>query len=638
MTPRRPFYVAALLAALVLTAALLPAVGSGTSIAIRTARPYGNPNGPSANPVLTPSGKAIAFDSQATDLVADDPNGPIRDVFAIDRVTGVKRLVSIGLEGAGANAASVRPSISDDGTAVAFASLASNLVAGDTNGLADVFVRDGDGPIARVSVASDGTEANGPSSSPDISGDGRYVVFQSSASNLVPGDTNGQPDIFIRDLRTGTTSLVSVATGGGPANAASAVPSISDDGDVVSFFSSASNLTSNDKNGVADVFVRVRSADKTEIVSVSSTGHAQDHSIATGFNQVSDVSRDGRYVAFDSDASTLVHHDTNHRTDVFVRDRLKKITEIVSESNSGFEGNNDSYGPVISPDGRFVAFSSLASNLSADDAEGEDTFVRDRKLSATSLVDVGATGARKAPETTDHALQRPSFSAHAHEVAFGSTASNLVDGDTNSAEDIFIRVTTPPKGTAKLSKSRRTVTLSADDRAATRFLCRADRSPPFDCKTGTVKVPRRASNFEVRAGGPGMLYSEKLIVLKVSSDRKRPSVAIAPLTGPSLRTIRGTARDTGGSGLAQVQVAFVYAVRKGVCRHLGTKRKFVSAPCKKRIYVTATGRGHWHVTLPQSVKGIVAAFARARDRAGNTSRTQKRFAAIGRSRAKKQAA
>jgi Tol biopolymer transport system component len=632
---RRPPVAALVVAAAILIAAALPAAGSGTSIAIRTARPYGNPNGPSANPVLTPSGKFIAFDSQATDLVADDPNGTVPDVFVIDRIAGVKRLVSIGFGGTGANAASVRPALSDDGSEVAFASLASNLVASDTNTVADVFARKGDGEVVRVSVASDGSEANGPSSNPDVSGDGRYVVFESSASNLVPGDSNRTSDIFIRDLQAGRTELVSVASGGGGADASSVAPAISGDGNVVSFYSGASNLTSNDRNGSSDVFVRVRSSHKTEVVSVSSTGHAQDHSIAAGFNQISDLSRDGRYVAFDSDASTLIHQDTNHRTDVFVRDRVKKITEIVSESNSGFEGNNDSFGPVITPDGRFVAFESLASNLSNDDGSGEDTFVRDRKLSATALVDVGATGARKGSESANHALQRPTFSAHAHEVAFGSTASNLADGDTNGAEDVFIRVMTPPTGTAKRSKSRRSVTLTADDPAATRFLCRADHRPQFDCRRGTVRVPRRTTAFAIRAGGPGMLYSERRITLIVSTDRKKPSVTVAPISGTTLRAVRGTAHDAGGSGLAKVRVALVYSVKKGVCRHLAIGKVLIGAPCKKRIFVTASGRAHWHVTLPRGVRGLVGILAQAIDRAGNSSPVRKRFALIGRARAKK---
>ena len=252
-------------------------------------------------------------------------------------------------------------------------------------------------------------------------------------------------------------------------------------------------MTASDRNGVADVFVRERDDARTEIVSVSSTGRAQDHSIAEGFNQVSDLSKDGRYVAFDADASTLVHNDRNHRTDVFVRDRVRKTTEIVSESNTGFEGDNDSFGPVITPNGRFVAYQSLASNLVAGNAKGEDTFVRDRKLGTTSIADVGATGARKGSEAADQPLQRPALSGNARVVAFGSTASNLVADDTNGTEDVFLRLMNPPKGSAKLRRrsGRATVALSADDPAATSFVCQADARVPYDCKAGTVRVPAR---------------------------------------------------------------------------------------------------------------------------------------------------
>jgi Tol biopolymer transport system component len=631
MTGRTLSRLAALFAATALLAGvLLPATGSGESIAERTLRPAGNANGASADPVLSYTGQLLVFDSQATDI-ANDPNGPIRDVFTVDRRTGVNTLVSVGVDGVGADGPSVQPTVSQHGGVVAFASLATNLVAGDNNGLPDVFVRTAGQPAVLVSVADDGTQANGPSSNPDISADGRYVVFQSSASNLVPDDTNGESDVFIRDVAEAKTALLSVARGGGPGNGASVAPAISADGNVVSFFSAANDLTSNDRNGVADVFARVRDDAKTEIVSVSSSGRAQDHSITAGFSQVSDVSRDGRYVVFDADASTLVHNDRNHRTDVFVRDRVRKRTEIVSENNPGFEGNNDSFGPVISPNGRFVAFQSLASNFSRDDAKGEDTFVRDRSLDTTSIADVGATGARKGAEATDQPLQRPALSSNGQVVAFVSTASNLVAEDTNGTQDVFLRLMTPPKGSAKLSRrsGRATVALSADDSQATSFVCQADTRVPYDCRRGSIRVPRGTSVFRVRAGGPGMLYEQRVIRLTVSRDRKAPSVSIAPLTRSGLRVVRGSARDRGGSGVRSVRVAVIYQVKRGSCRAFDGTR-FVKASCKKRTFVPASGGSRWTLRLPSTVKGAVAVFARATDGAGNSSRISRRFAVIGR--------
>jgi Tol biopolymer transport system component len=634
---RRPtLRTSALVAAIALAlAAGFAEIGSATSVAVRTLRVFGNPSGPSADPALTPTGRFLAFDSQASDIVPEDPNGAIRDVFNIDRTAGTTRLVSIGLGGTGADGPSFRPAISDHGGRVVFTSLASNLVADDTNNAPDVFGRDVDGAIYRVSVASDGAQANGESFNADVSGDGRYVVFQSAASNLVPGDTNGQPDVFVRDIVEGKTTMISVARDGGPGNAASVAPAISEDGGAVSFFSSASDLTASDRNGVADIFIRDRDLGTTELVSVSSTGHAQDHSIATGFNQVSDLSRDGRYVAFDSDASTLVHHDLNHRTDVFVRDRAKKTTEIVSESNSGFEGNNDSFSPVITPSGRFVAFESLASNITPDDAKGEDIFVRDRHLETTSVADVSATGAPKGPEVTDQLLQRPALTSNAEVVAFASTASDLVADDTNSSQDIFLRLMTPPRGTAKLgtASGRRTVTLVADDPGATTFVCRVDKAASYDCPAGRLTLPRRGTTFRARAGGPGMLYDSHVLQVSLSNDRKAPSVKISPFTKTGLRTIRGTSSDA-GSGVARVRVAVVYSPKKGACRGFDGAR-FVATQCRKRVYVTAQGRARWHVRLPVTVKGPVVVYARSVDRAGNTSPTRRRFAVVGRSRTTK---
>ena len=238
---------------------------------------------------------------------------------------------------------------------------------------------------------------------------------------------------------------------------------------------------------------------------------------------------------------------------------------------------------------------------------------------------------RKGSEAADQPLQRPALSGNARVVAFGSTASNLVADDTNGTEDVFLRLMNPPKGSAKLRRrsGRATVALSADDPAATSFVCQADARVPYDCKAGTVRVPRGTSVFRARAGGRGMLYDERLLRLRISADRKRPTVTIAALPKGGLRTVRGTARDTGGSGVARVRVAVVYSVKRGVCRSFDGDR-FVAARCSKRTYVTAVGRASWRLRLPSTVKGSVAVFARATDQAGNTSATRRRFSVIGR--------
>jgi archaellum component FlaF (FlaF/FlaG flagellin family) len=165
--------------------------------------------------------------------------------------------VSVATGGTQGNGDSFIPAISADGRYVTFQSIASNLVPGDTNSTFDVFVRDRrSGTTQRVNVATDGTQANGDSFSLAISADGRYVTFQSIASNLVPGDTNDRTDVFVRDLRSGTTQRVSVATGGTQANGDSDIPAISADGRYVAFESGASNLVPGDTNHSEDVFVR----------------------------------------------------------------------------------------------------------------------------------------------------------------------------------------------------------------------------------------------------------------------------------------------------------------------------------------------------------------------------------------------
>jgi len=339
--------------------------------------------------------------------------------------------VSVSSSGAQGNSGSWISSISADGRFVAFYSGASNLVPGDTNGVPDIFVRDRlTGTTERVSVSSAGEQGNGWSGGASISADGRFVAFYSWASNLVPGDTNGVPDIFIRDRLTARTERVSVSSAGEQGNGRPGGASISADGRFVAFVSDASNLAPGDTNAWADVFVRERLTDRTERVSVSSSG-AQGNSHSGSVS----ISADGRFVAFDSRATNLVPGDTNGRDDVFVRDRLTGRTERVSVSSAGEQGNSVSYAPSISADGRFVAFASRASNLAPGDTNGyDDVFVRDRLTGTTERISVSSAGAQGNYESW-----WPCISADGRFVAFHSPASNLAPGDTNGCYDIFVR-------------------------------------------------------------------------------------------------------------------------------------------------------------------------------------------------------
>jgi Tol biopolymer transport system component len=272
------------------------------------------------------------------------------------------------------------PSISSDGRFIAFTT-SSALVADDTNTVTDVYLYDrGTRTLSRVSVASDGTQGNGASQRPSLSADGRYVVFESIASNLVAGDTNAVGDVFRHDRLTGETIRISVATGGAQGNGVSNHARISDDGNTVAFSSIAFNLVANDANGAFDVFVRDVAAATTERVSVTATGGEAD----LGVGDLA-LSGDGHLVAFGSLATNLVAGDTNNASDVFVRDRTAGTTTRVSVSSTGNEANAACSRPAISQDGRFVSFLSTATTLvSGAPAVVTQVYVRDLQASTTT--------------------------------------------------------------------------------------------------------------------------------------------------------------------------------------------------------------------------------------------------------------
>ena len=287
---------------------------------------------------------------------------------------GIAERVSLGPGGVQANEPSFLPALSRDGRFVAFYSAATNLVAGDTNGVTDVFIRDRqNGSTNRVSIGPGGTQGNDSSLNPAISADGRFVAFDSFASNLVPGDRNGATDIFVRDRELGTTRRVSVGPGGVQANEASTAAAVSANGRFVAFDFFASNLVPGDDNFARDVFVHDRRAGATRRVSVGSAGSNGDSFFPA-------ISADGRFVAFVSSATNLVPGDTNNVDDIFVRDLELGATRRVSVGPGGTQGNGPSSEPALSADGRFVAFESSANTLVPGDTNGAtDIFVRDRE-------------------------------------------------------------------------------------------------------------------------------------------------------------------------------------------------------------------------------------------------------------------
>jgi Tol biopolymer transport system component len=343
----------------------------------------GQPGGGSG-PVISADGRHVAFQSASANLVPGDANGTV-DVFVRDLDTGTTRLASVNAAGAGSgNGASRHPALSADGHVVAFESDASDLVAGDANGATDVFARDLQAGVTRlVSVNTAGTgSGNGASSVPTLSADGSRVAFDSFASDLVPVDTNGSPDVFVRDLPAGPTRLVSVNQAGTDSASFSSVrPYLTPSGRFVAFQSNAADLAPNDFNSSgSDVFLRDLDAGVTRLVSVNAAGTGTGDGPSelflafdtlAGFQVASD---DGRFVVFGSAAQDLVTGvsypcETSPCYQVYRRDLQAGVTTLLSATPDGTMAGNAGplgfeLGGQISSDGRVAVFQSPASNLS----------------------------------------------------------------------------------------------------------------------------------------------------------------------------------------------------------------------------------------------------------------------------------
>jgi hypothetical protein len=340
--------------------------------------------------------------------------------------------VSIASSGSQANGHSEEPAISSDGFIVAFISEATNLVPGDINGVPDVFVHDrATGVTQRVSIASGGAEADDETFTLSLSSNGSFVAFGSFATNLVVGDTNDVLDVFVHDRNTGITERASVASAGTQADDESFSPALSSDGRLVAFRSDATNLVLNDTNNRSDIFVHDRLSGMTERVSVASDGtQANGDSISPA------ISSDGRYVAFSSEASNLVAGDTNDKADIFVHDRLDDTTELIvgpAEFDTG--SGIIIVTPSISPDGLFLGLRSNADDLVAADTNNSfDTFLIDRN---TLIAERASVSSSEVEGNSDSS--RPSISSDNRFVVFSSNATNLISQDTNGSEDVFVR-------------------------------------------------------------------------------------------------------------------------------------------------------------------------------------------------------
>jgi hypothetical protein len=392
-------------------------------------------SGPSDTPSVSDDGRYVAFLSAANNLLGGnaslDTNG-VTDAFVIDRQSGKIQLVSQN-HGVAANGPTSEVQISGDGRYVAFLTTATNLLPTDANGsTTDVLVMDrttGDLQLASRRGTT-GPQGNDGSWNISISRDGSEVAFTSYATNLVANDTNLKPDAFVRDMAAAATTRVSTSANGKQANGATSAAGISANGGWLGFSSEASNLVNSDINGSSDVFVKNLTNDKVTLISVSSKEVA-----GNGTSLFYDLSSTGRDVVFTSYASNLVGNDENLTWDVFDRDRVDGTTVRASQRGTT-EGNAASFAPTVSSDGAFVAFATSATNLSGTaDANGSASDLYDYEVATKTLRRVSVDAGNG---WSDGASSDPSYGLSSS-LVFTSSATDLVGGDVDGVSDVFIR-------------------------------------------------------------------------------------------------------------------------------------------------------------------------------------------------------
>lgn len=401
---------------------------------VAAAREVVQSSGTSHAPAVSTDGRYVAFLSDADNLLdgdpSADPNG-VTDVFLVDTTLGTIRLVSDNAaSGEPADGPAVAVDISGDGRWVVFASAATNLVPGDLNDVQDVFLYDALNDtlqlVSRKGVA--GAQGNRSSGVPTISNNGALIAFTSAATNLVGNDTNNRTDVFLRNVSAGTTLRVSTDSNGKQANGDSFQAVISPNGSIVAFSSNAINLVKTDSSRTRDVFVKVLSTGKTSIVSVRS-----DEQRGSNDSSLEDVSNSGRYVLMQS-YSALVKNDTNNTGDVFLRDRTGGTTIRVSRDGST-QSNNQSFAGAISDDGSYIAFQTWATNLGpGPDANGVLTDVLEYELATGDLARLSADAEGG---WSDDASYDAAMSGNGVHTCFATGSTDMVAGDTNGQDDVF---------------------------------------------------------------------------------------------------------------------------------------------------------------------------------------------------------
>jgi len=381
-------------------------------------------------PSASADGRYVAFQSSATNLVPGDTNSR-SDVFVHDFETGATTRVSVSSTGAQANDSSSWPSMSADGRYVAFGSYATNLVPDDTNFWPDIFLHDREtGATTRVSLTSAGEQTTFSSFEPALSADGHFVAFKSAAANLNSIGTN-QWEIYLRDLQAGTTLHVSADANGEPCDGENNRPFVSEDGRYVTYSSRATDLVPVDTNNGQDVFLYDRLLGTTTLVSLDSSGGPTSGPGANSLD--SRITKDGRYVVFWSSGGGFVDIDSNGHPDVFMRDLQTGSTTRVSEGEGGEQGLSPSKHPFITKDGRYIVFDSWAQNITpGDTANLYDIILKDTLSGLTRRVSLDMNGL-----DPDGHSNHPTLSQDGRYVFFESGATDLVPTTDNGWVDIY---------------------------------------------------------------------------------------------------------------------------------------------------------------------------------------------------------
>jgi hypothetical protein len=401
---------------------------------------------------MSANGRYVAFASDAPNLVPGDTN-QTGDIFVRDRMTRGTERVSVASDGTQANSRSSAPRISADGRFVTFMSGATNLVPNTTNTWPNIYVHDRDtGATELISVGSDGTESDSISANPAISGDGRYVVFHSRSWLLHPDKAHGGWDVFLRDRQTGTTELVSRATDGTPSNTDALMPDISADGRWVVFHSPALVLDPTSTTGVFDIFLL--NLETRELQRISRGNDGRNSNWNSGWPR---INADGSVIIYRSEATNLVPETRFTGWDIFAYDRITARTERVSVSPTGSEPNQILDGHVVSGDGRYIAYHTRSPLAQDVTNQHLNVYIHDRVTRATERISRARSG-----EEADSGAVAAALSGDGRAVAFVGSGRSWVPEKTNTAAEIYLHERGPALGIdrARATRDDQVVTIS----------------------------------------------------------------------------------------------------------------------------------------------------------------------------------